>query len=292
MSSVKIEKDSNNIVHLILDKNNAKANLMDLAFADDFANAVKHILADDVVGVIVRSSKKTFFAGGDINLLYKTTDENVGQLFNMVESMKSSMRQLETSGKPVVACINGSAMGGGWEIALACHYRIALNSDKMSLGLPEVTLGLLPGGGGVTRTVRLLGLQAATPYLTQGKLCKPAQAHAAGLVDELIESSGDLITQATTWINSQNTQGETFQPWDIKGYKIPGGTPKDPKVSQTLPIMPALVRAPAKGTLPAPQLILATMVEGAQVDFDNACKIETRYFIEPVSYTHLRAHET
>lgn len=280
MTSIKLEKD-NNIVHLIFDKENSSVNLMDVAFADDLANAVNNILTQEFDGIIVRSAKSTFFVGGDINLLYKTNKDNLDQLSYMVDTLKSSMRQLETCGKPVVACINGSALGGGFELALACHHRIALNTPKLSLGLPEVTIGLLPGGGGVTRMVRLLGLQAAMPYLVQGKLFNPVQGQALTLINELVDDESDLIGHATRWINNCVTEQKTMaQPWDVKGYKIPGGTPKDSKVTQTLPISPALVRAPSKGTLPAPETILATMVEGAQVDFDNANKIESRYFLE------------
>jgi 3-hydroxyacyl-CoA dehydrogenase/enoyl-CoA hydratase/3-hydroxybutyryl-CoA epimerase len=280
MTSIKLEKNDN-IIHLIFDKENSSVNLMDIAFADDLANAVDRILTQEFDGVIVRSAKSTFFVGGDINLLYKTNDENIDQLSYMVDTMKSAMRQLETCGKPVIACINGSALGGGFELALACHYRIALNTPKISLGLPEVTLGLLPGAGGVTRLVRLLGLQAAMPYLVQGKLFNPTQGQALTLIDELVDDESDLIAHAIKGIkNCVAKQTTVEQPWDVKGYKIPGGSPKDNKVTQTLPISPALVRAPSKGTLPAPEKILATMVEGAQVDFDNASKIESRYFLQ------------
>jgi len=280
MSSIKLEKH-NNIVHLIFDKENSSVNLMDIAFADDLANAVDNILTQEFDGIIVRSAKSTFFVGGDINLLYKTNDDNLHQLSYMIETLKSAMRQLETCGKPVIACIDGSALGGGFELALACNYRIALNNPKISLGLPEVTLGLLPGGGGVTRMVRMLGLQTAMPYLVQGKLFNTTQGQALGLIDELVDDESDLIAHATRGIKNCVAEQTTIaQPWDVKGYKIPGGTPKDSKVTQTLPISPALVRAPAKGTLPAPEKILATMVEGAQVDFDNASKIESRYFLE------------
>jgi len=280
MTSIKLEK-SDNIIHLIFDKENSSVNLMDIAFADDLANAVDKILTQEFDGIIVRSAKSTFFVGGDIKLLYKTNEDNLDQLSYMVNTLKSSMRQLETCGKPVVACINGSALGGGFELALACHHRIALNTPKLSLGLPEVTLGLLPGGGGVTRMVRLLGLQAAQPYLVQGKLFNPVQGQALTLIDELVDDESNLIVHATKWINNCVAKQTTVeQPWDVKGYKIPGGTPKDSKVMQTLPISPALIRAPSKGTLPAPEIILATMVEGAQVDFDNANKIESRYFLQ------------
>ena len=293
MTSVKYNKDNNNIAHLILDKENASANLMDLAFADDFEQATKQLSVDDIDGVIIRSTKSTFFAGGDINMLFKTTKDDAETVFELCESLKSSMRRIETCGKPVVACIAGAAMGGGWEIALSAHYRIALSakgaSKKIKMGLPEVTLGLLPGGGGVTRMVRLLGIQTAMPYLLQGKPFTPEQGIENGLIHALVDNESTLIEQAIQWIKD-NTKiiksptdfvaGINIQPWDIKGYQIPGGGPKDKKVVMSLPITPAIIRRSTQGTLPAPDLIYATMIEGAQVDFDSACRIESRYFTE------------
>lgn len=290
MTSVKYQKDSNNIAHLILDKENSPANLMDLAFADDFANAAQQLACDisneneSVDGVIIRSTKSTFFAGGDINMLFKVGKDDAKLVMDLCTSLKASMRIIETCGKPVVACIAGAAMGGGWEIALTAHHRIVFNSKKVKMGLPEVTLGLLPGGGGVTRMVRLLGIQTAMPYLVQGKAFSPEQGVKLGLVNELIESEDMLIEQAIKWIQANQSQelvaGINAQPWDIKGYKIPGGTPRDRKVANMLPITPALIRNATKGTLPAPDLIYATMIEGAQVDFDGAGRIESRYFTE------------
>ena len=174
MSTIHYQKDEHNIVHLILDRPNASANLMDAAFTADLVEVLEQLSQDDFAGVIFRSAKSTFFAGGNLDDLYATTKENAGQLFNMLDNLKPAMRKLETCGKPVVACINGAALGGGWELALACHYRVSL-AKGVTLGLPEVTLGLLPGGGGVVRMTRLLGLQAALPFLTEGKQFKPEQ---------------------------------------------------------------------------------------------------------------------
>jgi len=288
MTSVKYQKDSNNIVHLILDKENASANLMDLSFADDFAKAAQQLVNDvaneNVDGVIIRSAKSTFFAGGDINMLFKAGKSEAEQIMSLCTSLKASMRHIETCSKPVVACIAGAAMGGGWEIALSAHHRISINSKNIKIGLPEVTLGLLPGAGGITRMVRLLGIQAAMPYLLQGKIFNPIQGFNLGLVHELIDDESILIEQATKWIQENQSQeplaGINIQPWDIKGYKIPGGTPRDRKIANTLPITPSIIRKNTKGTLPAPDLIYATIIEGSQVDFDSACRIESRYFAE------------
>jgi len=278
MTSVIYEKDQDNIVHLILDKPNAGANLMDAEFTASFVAAVKKLREDNWSGVLFRSAKTTFFAGGSLDDLHATTKENAQLLFDMVTQLKLAMRELETSGKPVVACINGAALGGGWELALACHYRVAL-SNGVTLGLPEVTLGLLPGGGGVVRMSRLLGLQGALPYLTEGKQFKPAQGQKLGLIDEVVDTEESLISVAINWIKANP---KVQQPYDVKGYKVPGGTPTTPSLAKMLPIAPAMMRVQTKGTMPAPESILSVMVESLQVDIDAAMRIETRYFVELV----------
>ena len=278
MSSVIYEKDQDNIVHLILDKPNANANLMDQEFTASLITAVEKLREDDYAGVIFRSNKSTFFAGGNLDDLFATQKENADALYDMVNRLKLAMREIETQGKPVVACINGAALGGGWELALSAHYRIAM-SKNVVLGLPEVTLGLLPGGGGVIRMTRLLGVQAAMPYLLEGKQFKPEKGLELGLINEIVESPEAMLDAAIAWIKANPT---ATQPYDIKGSKVPGGLPTQPALARMLPIAPAMVRAKTKGTLPAPESILAVMVEGLQVDIDTAMRIESRYFVELV----------
>lgn len=275
MSSVKFEKDSDNIVHMILDRANGSANVMDAAFQSDFFEFINKLEAEqDWDGVIVRSAKKTFFAGGDLNSLIKVGPDDAQEFFNEVEALKGAMRKLETTGKPVVACINGAAMGGGWEIALSCHHRIAL-SKGVTMGLPEVTLGLLPGGGGVIRMTRLLGLQAAMPFLLEGKTFNAQKGQKLGLVHEIVDTAEQMLAQAKAFIKANP---ESQQPYDVKGYKVPGGKPSSPALAQMLPIAPAMLRSKTKGVLPAPEAIMCVMVEGLQVDFNTATRIETRYF--------------
>ena len=281
-NSVIYEKDQHNIVHLILDKPNAGANLMDNEFTDSLSNAVEKLRQDDYAGVIFRSAKSTFFAGGNLDDLYTTQKENAHVLYDMVNRLKLAMRGLETQGKPVVACINGAALGGGWELALSAHYRVALNKGVI-LGLPEVTLGLLPGGGGVIRMTRLLGMQAAMPYLLEGKQFKPEKGLELGLINEVVDSPEAMLESAIKWIQDNPiSNGETAQKYDVKGYKVPGGLPSQPALAKMLPIAPTMIRAKTKGTLPAPESILAVMVEGLQVDIDTAMRIESRYFVELV----------
>ena len=279
MSTISYHKDPHNIVHLVLDRPGSPVNLMDTAFADEFSVTVERLLADDFAGVIIRSNKSTFFAGGDINLLYDTNDDNARVLYDMTMQLKQAMRRLENCGKPVVACLNGSALGGGFELALACHRRIAINDNRSQFGLPEVTLGLLPGAGGVTRLVRLLGVEAALPLLAQGQLFKAARAQELGLIHQLVDNEQALVDAALSWIAALPKDNAITQPYDAKGYRLPGGTPNQPKLGQKLPIMPAMIRRTTKGTLPAPEAVLACAVEGAQVDFDTACRIESRYFV-------------
>lgn len=278
MSTINYQKDDNNIIHLILDRPNASANLMDSEFTKDLVVAVEKLREEEYIGVIIRSAKSTFFAGGNLDDLYATTTDNADPLYCMLDNLKTAMRELETAGKPVVACINGAALGGGWEMALACHHRISL-AKNVILGLPEVTLGLLPGGGGVVRMTRLLGLQAALPYLTEGKQFKPDAGKAAGLIHEIVNTESELVDAAIVWIKENPT---AQQPYDVKGYKVPGGLPSHPSLAKILPIAPAMIRAKTKGTLPAPESILSVMVESLQVDVDSAMRIESRYFVELV----------
>ncbi|MEN9545226.1 MAG: hypothetical protein RLZZ598_2059, partial [Pseudomonadota bacterium] len=229
---------------------------------------------ESVRGVILASAKSSFFAGADLKAVLEIKPEAVPAVFAEVELSKRQFRRLEQLGRPVVACLAGTALGGGWELALAAHQRIALADPKIQFGLPEVTLGLLPGASGVTKTVRLLGLLEAMPYLVEGKTLRPAEAHQLGLVGELVASPDELRTAAVKWIEAHPN---AVQPWDVKGYKIPGGTPSAPKVAQALAIGPSMLRQKTRGLYPAPEAILACMVEGAQVDFDTALRIESRW---------------
>lgn len=276
MSTLTYQKDAAGIAHIIFDRADAAANLMDQRFIDDFCRTAEQVLADNVVGVIYRSAKKTFFAGGDLNMFFALQPDQGEPLYEMLESMKGAMRAIETAGIPVVAAINGAAMGGGFELCLASHYRIAL-SRGVSVGLPEVTLGLLPGGGGVTRMVRLLGLQAAMPYLTEGKTLNSQRAHSAGLIDQLVDDSEQLVAAAVAWIEAHQA---STQRWDTKGYRLPGGAPQSPALAGMIAVAPSVMRKQTRGRMPAPEAILCAMVEGAQVDFDTASRIESRYMVQ------------
>ncbi|MGE8683109.1 MAG: 3-hydroxyacyl-CoA dehydrogenase NAD-binding domain-containing protein [Acinetobacter sp.] len=276
MSAIQFEKNADNIVILTLDSPNQSANTMNADFRTALSATVEKLQADEnIAGIIFRSNKKTFFAGGDLDELIQATPEHATEFFNMIEEMKAKLRYIETRGIPVVAALNGTALGGGWELALGCHYRIALNDPKAKFGLPEVTLGLLPGGGGIVRMTRLLGLQNAFPLLMEGKQFGVEKAKSLGLIHDTAETEQELMDKAMAWVKANP---KSVQPFDVKGYKIPGGTPSTPAVAQMLAIAPAILRDKTKGCYPAPEAIMAAAVEGAQVDVDTALTIESRYF--------------
>ncbi|WP_312210796.1 3-hydroxyacyl-CoA dehydrogenase NAD-binding domain-containing protein [Acinetobacter variabilis] len=276
MSAIQYQKTEDHIVILTFDSPNQSANTMNADFRTALEEVVAQLQADEqIAGIIFRSAKKTFFAGGDLDELIQATPEHATEFFNMIEDMKAKLRYIETRGIPVVAALNGTALGGGWEIALCAHHRIALNDAKTKFGLPEVTLGLLPGGGGIVRMVRLLGLQNALPLLTEGKQFGVEKAKSLGLVHDTAESLDELLEKSVAWIKQHP---HSQQPFDVKGYKIPGGSPSSPAVAQMLAIAPAMLRDKTKGCYPAPEAILSAAVEGAQVDVDTALRIESRYF--------------
>ncbi|GAB3369877.1 3-hydroxyacyl-CoA dehydrogenase NAD-binding domain-containing protein [Amycolatopsis echigonensis] len=279
--TIRWDKDSDGIVTLTLDDPDQSANTMNQAFRESLAATVDRLEAekDDIAGVVLTSAKKTFFAGGDLRDLIQAKPEHAAEITASSTAMKGQMRRLEQLGKPVVAAINGAALGGGLELALATHHRIAADVKGSQIGLPEVTLGLLPGGGGVVRTVRLLGIQSALlNVLLQGQRMKPRKALELGLVHEVVDTVDELVPAAKAWIKANPEGG--VQPWDVKGYKIPGGTPSNPSFAANLPAFPANLRKQLKGApMPAPRAILAAAIEGSQVDFDTAIQIETRYFV-------------
>jgi 3-hydroxyacyl-CoA dehydrogenase/enoyl-CoA hydratase/3-hydroxybutyryl-CoA epimerase len=283
-TTIRWEQDDTGVVTLVLDDPNQSANTMNQAFKDSIAAIADRAEAekDSIRGIIFTSAKKTFFAGGDLKDMIKVGPENAQLAFDTGTAIKNSLRRIETLGKPVVAALNGAALGGGYEIALACHHRIALDAPGSKIGLPEVTLGLLPAGGGVTRTVRLMGIaDALLKVLLQGTQYNPQRALENGLVHEVAATPDEMLAKARAFIDANP---ESQQPWDVKGYKIPGGTPSNPRFAANLPAFPANLKKQTAGApYPAPRNILAAAVEGSQVDFETALTIEARYFTELVT---------
>ncbi|MFE4857003.1 3-hydroxyacyl-CoA dehydrogenase NAD-binding domain-containing protein [Streptomyces sp. NPDC056670] len=283
-TTIRWEQDETGVVTLVLDDPNQSANTMNQAFKDSIEAIAERAEAekDSIRGIIYTSAKKTFFAGGDLKDMIQVGPELAQQAFDTGTAIKRSLRRIETLGKPVVAAINGAALGGGYEIALASHHRVALDAPGSKIGLPEVTLGLLPAGGGVTRTVRLMGItDALLKVLLQGTQYSPQRALENGLVHEVAATPEEMIAKARAFIDAHP---ESQQPWDVKGYKIPGGTPSNPRFAANLPAFPANLKKQLQGApYPAPRNILAAAVEGSQVDFETALTIEARYFTELVT---------
>lgn len=275
------EKDTDNIVTITMDMPDQPVNIMNADYERYMQATLDRLDGEigEVAGIIFTSAKKTFFAGGDLKRLLAVEEKDVASFFAMVERQKGQLRHYETLGKPVVAAINGAAMGGGLEIALACHYRIAIDGPKVQIGLPEVTLGLMPGCGGVVRMVRLIGLEKSLPILTQGNPLKAVKAHELGIIDELVTDQDDMITKAKTWIKAHP---ESVQPFDQKSFSIPGGTAAAPSNTGMLFIAPAATFMKTRGLLPAPTKIIAIAAESTLLDVETALRIESRGLTELV----------
>ncbi|MCV7104987.1 enoyl-CoA hydratase/isomerase family protein [Mycolicibacterium chitae] len=231
---------------------------------------------DSITGVILTSAKRTFFAGADLASFATAGPEDVPAVHALLDDLKAGFRRLETLGVPVVAAINGAALGGGCELSLACHYRVAVDRPDVLIGLPEVSLGLLPGAGGIVRTVRMFGLAKALELiLIPGTRFSPGGALEVGLVDELVGSDDDLVPAARRWLAAGPL---SRKPWDERGYRIPGGSARDPETASMLALLPAKARKKTRGApSDAVQAIVSTAVESTLVDFGNAQRIESRY---------------
>ncbi len=278
---IKYKKDINNIVTLTLDMTGRSVNIINHQVANAFVPVMKKLLAEkkknQLKGVIINSSKKTFLAGGDLDYLYRM--ENAEQCFQYALEMEEFFRNLERPGVPVVAAINGTALGSGFELALACHYRIAIDNPKIKLGHPEVTLGIMPGSGGVIRLMWLLGVEKAFTILSSGRRYSPKEAKALGMIDEIAKDERIMLEKAKDWI-LQNE--EDRRPWDEAAGKIPDGTAREPSVVRTIQKLTAQLYKETYNNYPAPLAILNTLAEGSVVDFDTAVRIQARYYTELV----------
>lgn len=243
-----------------------------------FAAASRALQDAAVKGMLVTSAKPDFIAGGDLEWLQASDDAET--LFARTCELHRALRALETGGKPVAIAMPGSALGGGLEIALAGHYRVAADNPKARFGLPEVTLGLLPGGGGTQRLPRLVGIQASLPLLLEGKRLKAADALAAGILHAVVPAGGE-IAAARAWLLDASRRTAT-QPWDAKGFRIPGGALTHPSVQQVFMAANALARQKTYGNYPAVASILSCVYEGLLTDLDTGLKTEARYFVKAV----------
>ena len=275
------DKDADGVVTVTMDDPDSAVNTMNPHFVSALEATVDRLEAewDDISGVILTSAKRSWFAGGDLNLLRAADPARSAEETAHIEHVKALLRRVEKLGKPVVATMNGTALGGGLEVALACHHRIAASDAKGArFGVPEVSLGLLPGGGGVTRLVRMLGLQRALQeVILPATRFSADEALAVGIVDE-VAPAAELDARARAFIAANPAP---VKPWDAKGFRLPGGAPTSPGVASMLPALPAMLRKQLKGApMPAPRAALAAAVEGAYVDFDTASTIESRYLVQ------------
>jgi len=250
-------------------------NVLNDASIAAFESAVRQVIADQAVkGVIISSSRPEFVVGADLDTLRGIDDP--AKAMKIAGRLSLLFREIETAGKPFVAAINGSALGGGYEICLACHYRLAADNAKTQIGLPEVTLGLLPGAGGTQRLPRMIGLKNALPMLMEGRKVGVAKAKEMGLVDEVVPADG-LMARARQWLLADGA-ANVVKSWDKKGFRLPGGNVQSPPSWQLFLGVGAALRGKTAGLYPAPAAIMESVYDGCHVDIDTGLKIENRQF--------------
>lgn len=281
--AIKIELDNDGIALLTIDVDGQSMNVINKAFMEELDAHIKTIAADEnIKGAVITSGRdNAFLAGADLNMvlgdLAQRENATPEEIFVGSFSLNKLFRELETCGKPIAVAINGLTLGGGLELSMACHYRIAADDDKIKLGLPEVQIGLIPGAGGTQRLPRLMGIQLALPFLLQGKNMTPKQALSNNVVHELAPAD-EIVSKAKEWILGG---GKAEQPWDQKRFKIPGGQGVyDPNIVQTFMGAPAMTQKQTKNNYPATVAILSAVFEGHQLPMDQAIDVESRYFTQ------------
>ena len=280
MENFKIDVDSDGIALITFDVPGRSMNTLTGKVMQEIPEWVERVKTDDAIkGAVLTSGKSSgFCAGADLG------DMAAGMLggsdlqaaFDAGWRLNGALRALETCGKPVAAAINGLALGGGLELTLACHYRVVGDNPKIQLGLPEIKVGLFPGGGGTQRLTRLVGVQAAMMAMTEGKSFRPNDAKAAGIVHEVVPA-GTEVEAAKAWVKGG---GKATQPWDDKGFKLPGGGPYHPAGIQNFLVGNAMLRKQTYGNYPAAMNLMKAVYEGVQLPMDAALRVETRYFIK------------
>jgi 3-hydroxyacyl-CoA dehydrogenase/enoyl-CoA hydratase/3-hydroxybutyryl-CoA epimerase len=270
---------NNGVVFITIDVKDRPVNVLTPELHKAIGEVADHLAADEkAIGAVIHSGKSSFMAGGDLKRIVRFYDmqRTAAEAYDQSRTYTESLRKLETCGKPVAVAINGTALGGGLELALACHHRVVIDNPKVLLGLPEVTLGLLPAGGGTQRLPRLIGLKAATDLILSGRYIHPEEALELGIVDQLAKDE-DLLTAAEQWVlGAENAQ----QPWDQKGFKMPGGSGlNNMNVGRLFQVTTARISAEHRRNYPAPIAALRCLFNGSTVSsMDTALKIETREF--------------
>ncbi|SPJ24728.1 3-hydroxyacyl-CoA dehydrogenase NAD-binding domain-containing protein [Palleronia abyssalis] len=290
MADFRLEKGADGLAVITWDAEGRSMNVMTREAFGDVDAMIDDVLADDAVkGIVITSGKKDFAGGMDLNAL-ATIREEAGDtpaqgLFDFTMEGHRILRKLERAGmddknkggKPVAVAIPGTCAGIGTEIALACHRRFMADNPKAKIGLPEIMVGIFPGGGGTTRYSRMVGAMAASPVLLEGKMLDPKKAKGASLVDEVVPAD-ELLDRAKAWV-LEATDADIVKPWDQKGWKMPGGEPYHPSGFMTFVGASAMVNGQTKGVYPAAKALLSAVYEGALVPFDTALKIEARWFV-------------
>lgn len=278
LNCLKFDVDHDGVALISLDLPGRSVNVFTPELVDDLETAVERVLTDAAIkGAVITSAKSSFLAGADLKSLVEAYGKGITalQASRQFDRENRLFRRMETGGKPFAAAINGLALGGGLEICLACHHRVLADTPKALVGLPEVTVGLLPAGGGTQRLPRMIGIEAALPLLLDGKSLKPAEALKLGVVDA-VASAEQLITQAKAWVLAHPT---AQQPWDIKGFQVPGGAgPLAAHAPRTFRDGTAVLKRNTQGNYPAPLAILSSVYEGTQTMLDVGLRIESKYF--------------
>jgi 3-hydroxyacyl-CoA dehydrogenase/enoyl-CoA hydratase/3-hydroxybutyryl-CoA epimerase len=283
----KLDVDGDGIALITWDMPGRSMNLIDVATIEELSALVDKVAGDAAIkGAVITSAKETFSGGADLTLLESLgrtfaelakaqgVDAAAAKLFEESRKLSQLYRRLETSGKPWVAAINGSALGGGFELCLACHHRIAADNDKTRVGLPEVKIGLFPGAGGTQRVARMMPPGDALQFLLKGEALRPSRAKAMKLIDAVVPAA-DLIKSAKDWIKAG---GKAKAPWDEQGFRLPGGPVYSKAGMMTFPAANAIYRRETYDNYPAARAILQVVYEGLLLPFDRALTIESRHF--------------
>ncbi|MEM8524013.1 MAG: 3-hydroxyacyl-CoA dehydrogenase NAD-binding domain-containing protein [Bacteroidota bacterium] len=278
---IRYKKDTNNIATLILDMKNRPKNLINHEMVDAFMPVLEQLKKEknrnELRGVIITSNKRNFLEGGDLEYLYRADDPQ--EVLELIHHLKKLFRAIENPGVPVVSAINGSALSTGFEMALATHHRIVLDNPKIRLGLPEVNLGLIPGGGGIIRLMWLLGIERAYEILALGRVYRPKEALKEEIIDDIACDERELMDKAREWIL---TTKEGRRPWDQEDMDISFGTADDAEMTSKIRRLNIQLVKENQFHFPAKHSILNILAEGSKVDFDTASEIESRYYTEVV----------
>jgi 3-hydroxyacyl-CoA dehydrogenase/enoyl-CoA hydratase/3-hydroxybutyryl-CoA epimerase len=280
MENFKIDVDADGIALITFDVPGRSMNTLTSGVMAEIPQWVERVKTDDAIkGAVLTSGKASgFCAGADLGDMAggMLAGGSLQDAYDAGWKLNGALRALETCGKPVAAAINGLALGGGLELTLACHYRVVGDDNRIQLGLPEIKVGLLPGGGGTQRLTRLIGVQAAMTAMSAGSSWRPNDAKGAGVVHEVVAKGGE-VDAAKAWIKGG---GKAVQPWDDKSFKLPGGGPYHPAGIQNFLVGNAMLRKQSYGNYPAVLNLMKAVYEGVQVPMDAALRIETRYFIK------------